>query len=195
MNEADWIQRYIAPLVTSAGAVGLTDDVAILSTDGPMIATMDTLVEAIHFLPSDPLQTVGQKLLRVNVSDILAKGAMPAEALLSIAWPKHRSEAEFSQFMRGIAEDLQAFQVSLIGGDLVAIDGPLTVTLTLTGTCLNAEPVRRSGGQVGDALWVKGGIGRGGSGMAAARHPSVRSMLQRRWPTMQVPASMCLMAF
>ena len=170
MNESDWIQSYIAPLVTTPGAVGLTDDVALLKTDGPMIATMDTLVEAVHFLPEDPLDTVGKKLLRVNVSDCLAKGARPSEALLSIAWPKHRLESEFAEFMRGLAADLTAFQVALIGGDLVATDGPLTVTMTLTGICFNAMPVRRSGGQPGQTVWVNGEICWGGIGLAAARN-------------------------
>ena len=86
MQESDWIQRYIVPLVTASGADALRDDVALLSTPSAMIATMDTLVEGVHFLASDPLGTVGQKLVRVNVSDVYAKGALPHEALLSIAW-------------------------------------------------------------------------------------------------------------
>ncbi|MEO1305013.1 MAG: thiamine-phosphate kinase [Pseudomonadota bacterium] len=169
MNESDWIQRYIAPLVTAPGAVGLTDDVAMLSGSGTLIATMDTLVEGVHFLASDSLRTVGRKLVRVNVSDIIAKGAEPVEALLSIAWPKGRSEGAFVQFIEGLAHDLKTYKISLIGGDLVRTDGPLTVTLTLTGQCLRGEPVRRSGGQAGQSLWISDEIGWGGAGLKAAK--------------------------
>lgn len=169
MHESDWLKSYIAPLVHAPGAHGLRDDVALLSTSGPTIATMDTLVERVHFLPNDPLDTVGQKLLRVNVSDVYAKGAMPAEALLSIAWPRGKDEASFAALMTGIERDLTMFGVSLIGGDLVGTDGPLTLTMTLTGRCLAAQPVRRSGAKPGQSLYVEGEIGWGGLGLAAAK--------------------------
>ena len=169
MQESDWIKRYISPLVTAEGADGLRDDVALITAIGPTIATMDTLVEAVHFLREDPLDTVGQKLIRVNVSDIYAKGAEPKEALLSIAWPSGRSESEFARLISGMAKDLEAFDVSLVGGDLVSTDGPLTLTLALTGRCLASAPIRRSGGSAGETIYVNGEIGWGGIGLRAAR--------------------------
>jgi thiamine-monophosphate kinase len=179
MDETAWITRYIAPLVTSDGADGLRDDVALLTAIGPTIATMDTLVERVHFLPSDPISTIGQKLIRVNVSDIYAKGAEPLEALLSVAWPQARTEREFAQLMTGIGRDLETFAVSLIGGDLVRHDGPLTLTLALTGRCIGKRPVRRSGGRAGDALYVNGEIGWGGLGLAAAHGQTAPDMAIR----------------
>ncbi len=169
MDEPTWIKRYIAPLVTSDGADSLRDDVALLTALGPTIATMDTLVEGVHFLPSDPVSTIGQKLVRVNVSDIYAKAAEPLEALLSIAWPVVLGESAFAELMLGIGKDLAAFSVSLIGGDLVAHEGPLTLTLTMTGRCIGKAPIRRSGGRVGQVLYVDGEIGWGGIGLRAAK--------------------------
>lgn len=169
MSERDWIDRYIRPLVTAKGADSLRDDVAELTSSGVQIATMDTLVEGIHFLADDPLDTVGQKLLRVNVSDIHAKGALPLEALLSVAWPKGRRETEFEALMSGVGRDLAAFKVALIGGDFVSTDGPLVLTLTLTGQCLGKAPIRRSGARVGDSIFIGGEIGWGTIGLAAAR--------------------------
>ncbi len=168
MSEKEWIKRYIAPLVTSEGAVGLRDDVAILSTGGVLIVSMDTLVEGVHFLEDDPLETVGRKLVRVNVSDILAKGAAPYEALLSIVWPRGWVEAEFAALIRGISRDFETFGVSLIGGDTVGTEGALSLSLTLTGQCYGDAPVRRAGGSVGDWLWVSGDIGWGHVGLEAA---------------------------
>lgn len=169
MTESDWIRKYIAPLVSAPGADGLRDDVAVLSARGPTIATMDTLVEGVHFLSDDPCATIGQKLVRVNASDILAKGAEPAEALLSIAWPKSWPEADFAELMSGMAGDIEDFGIALIGGDLVGTDAPLTLTLTMTGACINAGPVRRSTGKPGHELWINGEIGWGGIGLEAAR--------------------------
>lgn len=169
MTEIDWIETYIAPLVHAPGAERLRDDVALLSSSGTTIATMDTLVEGVHFLGTDPLDTVGQKLIRVNVSDVLAKGALPSEALLSIAWPKAQPEAAFQRLIEGLRRDLEAFRIALIGGDLVSTDGPLTLTLTLTGNCIGPAPIRRSGGEPGHWLWIGSEIGWGGIGLAAAQ--------------------------
>ena len=169
MRETDWIDRYIRPLVTAPGAASLNDDVALLSASSPTIVTMDTLVENIHFLASDPPNTVGQKLISVNASDILAKGAAPSELLLSIAWPRGRSEAEFSALLNGVANDLKTYELALIGGDFVATDGPLTLTATMTGRCFGPAPVRRAGGAAGQTIYLNGDIGWGGLGLQAAK--------------------------
>ena len=179
MRESDWINRYIAPLVTAPGALGLRDDVALLSAVGPTIVTMDTLVEHTHFLADDPLETVGQKLVLVNVSDVLAKGAEPREALLSVAWPDHRSEAEFAVLMAGLGQALVAYNATLIGGDLVGTRGVLTLTLTLTGACLSDAPVRRSGGKAGQSVLVNGEVGWGGLGLRAAKSGGPAHVAQR----------------
>ncbi|MDG1826338.1 MAG: thiamine-phosphate kinase [Henriciella sp.] len=169
MSERIWIDKYIRPLVKADGAQDLRDDVASLSIGGVQVVTMDTLVEGVHFLSSDPLDTVGQKLIRVNVSDIYSKGAVPVEALLSVAWPKGVPEADFANLMSGIARDLAAFDFDLIGGDFVSTDGPLVLSLTLTGRCLSEAPVRRAGQiNAGDTVWVSGKIGFGVLGLEAA---------------------------
>lgn len=170
MTERDWIHKYIRPLTRRFdGADDLRDDVAILQTGDSTIVTMDTLVEGRHFLSDDPLDTVGQKLVRVNVSDIYAKGAAPQEALLSIAWPEGRSEAEFAKLISGFAKDAVAFGVSLIGGDTVSTSGPLVLSLTLTGKCFGDAPVRRLAHcPAGATLWVSGPIGFGAVGLREA---------------------------
>lgn len=169
MHEARWIQRYIAPLVSAPGAAALKDDVALLtSTAEDTIVTTDMLVEGRHFFSSDPLSTVGQKLLRVSVSDIYAKGALPGEALLSIAWPTERSEAEFAALMDGIGADLLRFGVKLIGGDLVSTSGDLVLNLVLTGVIKRGALPRRTGARPGYSIWISGDIGHGGLGLAAA---------------------------
>ncbi|WP_018147256.1 thiamine-phosphate kinase [Henriciella marina] len=170
MSEFDWIDRYLRPLATAPGAHNLKNDVATLSDSvGATIATMDTIVEGVHFLSSDPIETVGKKLLRVNVSDILCKGALPKDALLSVALPNDFTEESFATFCRGLGADLVEWGVTLLGGDTVRTPGPLTLTITLTGTCLAAGPVERSGAQPGDVLCVTGEIGHGGLGLTDAK--------------------------
>ncbi|MEO0881731.1 MAG: thiamine-phosphate kinase [Pseudomonadota bacterium] len=169
MSEFDWIAKYFAPLANSAGAAHLTDDVAQLPAANRIITT-DTLIEAVHFLPQDPIDTVARKLVRVNVSDILAKGARPAEALLTLGWPNDRPETDLARFAEAFGEELAHWGIDLLGGDTVTSPSDLFVSLTLTGTLSEgAKPVRRSGAKPGDTIWVTGEIGWGGVGLEAAK--------------------------
>lgn len=169
MSEFDWIARYFAPLATRDGAAGLLDDVAKLSGAGVMITT-DALVEGIHFLSSDPIETIAQKLVRVNVSDILAKGGHPDEAVLTLGWPGTRSEAELETFAAALGAELAEWGAALIGGDTVRAPGGLFLSLTLTGRAAGPRPpVRRAGAQAGDVLWISGPIGVGYAGLRDAK--------------------------
>ncbi|KJS35860.1 MAG: hypothetical protein VR74_14980 [Hyphomonas sp. BRH_c22] len=167
MAEKDWIARYFAPLAKGQGAAGLRDDVAQLGTTGPVAITVDAMVEGVHFLASDPIDTVARKLVRANVSDLLASGAEPAEALLTLGWPKARGEAEIAAFSAALGDELSAWGAQLIGGDTVTSPLGLFLSLTLTGRCLADGPVRRTGAKPGDAVWLTGCIGGAARGWEA----------------------------
>ncbi len=160
MSERDWIRRYLAPLATAPGAANLTDDTAELARSaGAVVITTDAMVEGVHFLASDPIGTIARKLVRVNVSDILASGAEPSEALLTLGWPAERTEEELAEFAAALGDELTVWGAGLIGGDTVSCPAGLFLSLTLTGRCVGAAPVRRGGAQAGDDLWVTGEIG------------------------------------
>lgn len=168
MDEFDLIRTWFAPLATSPGADGLRDDVAEIDTPGRTILSADAIVEGVHFLPDDPLETVGAKLVRVNVSDILAKGGRPGAAMLSLVWPKGRPAGQLEDLARGLRKSLDKWEAHLAGGDTTSTAGPLVLSLTLTGSCGERGPVRRSGAQPGDEVWVTGAIGDGWLGLQAA---------------------------
>ncbi|MEO0983188.1 MAG: thiamine-phosphate kinase [Pseudomonadota bacterium] len=167
MSEFEWIARYFAPLARGEGAAGLRDDVAELDANGRLIATTDGLAETVHFLPEDPIDTVARKLVRVNVSDILCKGARPTEALLTLGWSNNRSEAELARFAAALGEDLSRWGARLVGGDTLRSPGGLFLSMTLIGRCHDRGPIRRSGGRAGDELWVTGVVGAGALGLRA----------------------------
>jgi thiamine-monophosphate kinase len=172
MDEFDLIRKYFAPLATSPGADGLRDDVAEIGTLGGgtrLIATKDAITEGVHFLASDPIDTVARKLVRVNVSDTIAKGAQPDGALLALIWPTARPAHEIGVFAQALGEDLAHWNAHLVGGDTTSTNGPLTLSLTMLGRCGPRGPIRRSGAHAGDDLWVTGVIGDGWLGLQAAK--------------------------
>lgn len=167
-GEFSLIERYFAPLAKGVtGALELKDDAGYLTPNPSMdlVVTKDALVEGVHFLPSDPADQVAQKLLRVNLSDLAAKGAKPLHYLLACAWPGDISEEWIADFARGLAEDQDRFGVTLLGGDTVSTDGPKVFSLTAFGECRKGTMIRRAGAKVGDLVCVSGTIGDAGLGL------------------------------
>jgi thiamine-monophosphate kinase len=185
-GEFGLIAKYFAPLAKDPGAFGLKDDAAILPKRPgyDLVVTKDAIVEGVHYLASDPLDTVAQKLLRVNVSDLAAKGAMPAGYLLMTAFAKHTQEKSVALFARGLARDQAVYGLSLWGGDTVATPGPPSFSCTMMGWVKAGRMLRRSGARPGDETWVTGTIGDSGEGLAllragaAANDPKTRALIK-----------------
>ena len=158
-GEDSLIARYFKPLATDPGAFGLSDDAAVLNALGDdIVVTTDALVEGVHFLADDPPHTIAQKALRVNLSDLAAKGATPAGFVLSLALHKVE-ETWLAAFAGGLGEDASGFNCPLLGGDTVSTPGPLMISITAFGRIAAGTMIRRSGAKPGDYVVVTGTIG------------------------------------
>lgn len=166
-GEFDIIRTCFAPLADSEAALGLLDDAAlIVPPEGTaLVATADAMISGVHFLPDDPPETVGCKLLRVNLSDLAAMGAAPLGYLLTCAWPKDWDQDWIAAFARGLAGDQERFGISLLGGDTTSGPGPLSLSLTALGSVAPPQALRRSGARAGDRVFVSGTLGDGAFGL------------------------------
>lgn len=169
-GEFDIIAKYFAPLSADFdGAFDLRDDAARVAA-GETIVTKDLLVEGIHFRAKDARGSVAKKALRVNLSDLAAKGARPFAYLLGVVWPSGVKEEAIAEFAEGLAEDQAAYKIALIGGDTTrhtAKGAPLTISVTMLGAAGAAGMIRRNGAKSGDDVYVSGTIGDAGLGLAA----------------------------
>jgi thiamine-monophosphate kinase len=169
LDEFARIARFFAPLA-APGGLGLKDDVALI--DGPdgthYVLKTDAIVEGVHYFPDDPPMQVAQKLLRVNLSDLAAKGAKPVGYLLMTALPASRDEAWLAEFAAGLKADQAAYDIGLLGGDSVATPGPATLSVAAIGVVKAGMAVLRSGAHAGDLLYVSGTIGDAALGVRAA---------------------------
>ncbi len=171
-GEFELISRYFAPLAEGApGAQGLRNDAALFDPAGgdSLVLTVDTMVVGVHFLPEDPPETIGRKLLRVNLSDLAAMGARPRGYLLATAFPRDIDEAWVAAFAAGLAEDQAIFDVALYGGDTVSTPGPLTLSLTAFGEAPKDRALSRATARAGDRVYVSGTIGDGLLGLEVLR--------------------------
>jgi thiamine-monophosphate kinase len=175
-GDDELIARFFAPLAGPAG-LGLRDDAALLKLPpgDDLVLTADALVAGVHFVADDPPEAIARKALRVNLSDLAAKGARPLGFLLALALPSDWREDWLEAFATGLSADADFYGCPLAGGDTVATPGPLTLSVTAFGAVPTGRMARRSGVRPGDRLYVTGTIGDAaiGLGIRLGRGPDI----------------------
>jgi thiamine-monophosphate kinase len=185
--EGRLITRYFRPLATAPGAFGLIDDAAAL-TPPPgcdLVLTTDGVIAGVHFFPDDPPAMVGRKALRMNLSDLAAKGARPLGFLLSVALPEGFGEAWLGAFAAALADDAAHYGCPLYGGDTDHTPGPISVSIFAFGAVPQGKMVRRSTARPGDRIVVTGTIGDAAIGLQLRRERT----LARRWGLSEAAAA------
>jgi thiamine-monophosphate kinase len=176
-GEDSLIARYFRPIATDPGAFALGDDAAILKATGDdLVVTTDAIVEGVHFLAEDPPDTIARKALRVNLSDLAAKGATPAGFVLTLAL-REASDAWLAPFARGLGEDAKSFGCALLGGDTVSTPGPVMISITAFGRVPRSKMVHRSGAMPGDRVVITGTIGDAALGLDILRRGAAAAAL------------------
>jgi len=162
MDEFDLIHRHFVPLAEGfPGSLNLRDDAALVDIPAgqQLVITKDAITAGVHFLGDEDAALIAKKLLRVNLSDLAAKGAQPLCYFLALMLPETTSETWVARFASGLAEDQKIFSLALAGGDTTATRGPLALSLTALGTVPTGRMLLRSGARAGDALYVSGQLG------------------------------------
>ncbi len=162
------IARHFRPLA-GPGALDLLDDAAVLAPPPgrELVLAADAMVAGVHFLPDDPPDLIGAKLLRVNLSDLAAMAAAPLGYLLTVSVPAATPDRWLAEFAAGLARDQATFGLTLLGGDTTSTPGPISLSLTVLGHVAPGQALRRTGARPGDEVWVTGTIGDGALGLLA----------------------------
>jgi len=187
-DEFDWIASLRGLARGDPRALNLADDAAVLPgrPGHDLVISTDAMVEGVHFLADENPALIAKRLLRTSLSDLAAKAARPFGYFLTTSWPASRDWRYRQAFARGLEEDGDEFGVSLLGGDTVSTQGPLTVSAAVLGWSPSGQTILRSGAREGDAAIVCGVIGDGWLGLKAARgeipDPGGRLALHYRAP-------------
>ncbi|MCF3936355.1 thiamine-phosphate kinase [Acuticoccus sp. M5D2P5] len=167
MDEDALIANLFAPLATDAGADALGDDAATFAAgEGDIVVTCDALAAGVHFFPDDPPGAIAAKALRVNLSDLAAKGAAPFGYLLVLALGTGWTPDWARAFADGLAADQRRYGLTLLGGDTLRAAGGTTVAVTAFGRVPSGKVVRRRNAAIGDVVTVTGTIGDSALGLA-----------------------------
>lgn len=164
IGESGFIQRIANKYRSSHPAIisGIGEDAAALkiSAQDILLSTCDLLVEDIHFnLSFTDSYHLGRKSLAVSLSDIAAMGGTPRFFLVSLALPPHLSVEFMDDLYRGMMNLADEFHTQLVGGDTNASPDKLMIDINLLGEIKPDHLLKRSGAQVGDAIFVTGTLG------------------------------------
>jgi len=174
------IAKYFRPLATHPGALGLGDDAAVLTPPQgrDLVLTTDGVISGVHFFPDDPPETIGRKALRMNLSDLAAKGATPIGFLMSVALPANIEENWLGAFASGLGEDARRYSCPLLGGDTDRTPGPISVSIAAFGSVPSGKMVRRATAKPGDCVMVTGAIGDAALGVLLRRDQHLAERLR-----------------
>ncbi|MBN1643298.1 MAG: thiamine-phosphate kinase [Dehalococcoidales bacterium] len=147
---------------------GIGDDATAYLNDGSIqLATVDSLVQDIHFsLKYTPWKELGWKSLAVNLSDIAAMGGLPRYALVSLGLPGNIEVEDVITLYRGMIELATKFGVAIVGGDTIA-SPVIFISITVLGSAGNEKRriLRRSAAKPGDEIAVTGYLGASAAGL------------------------------
>ena len=168
VSEFSLIKKYFAPFA-SEGAYNLRDDAAeiIPTQNTSLVITQDAIAQGIHFFEDDPPELIAKKALRVNLSDLAAKGAIPKYISLAMGLGNSWSEAWVADFAKSLHEDCEAYGIELTGGDTFATGAGFVVSITAIGELPYNQYVSRLGAKPDDVLYVTGNIGDSAMGLFA----------------------------
>ncbi|MBI2861484.1 MAG: thiamine-phosphate kinase [Chloroflexi bacterium] len=164
----------ICPPLPEGVLVGIGDDAALWRADGLALATTDSLISGVHFIPGQiSYYELGWKAMAVNLSDIAAMGGVPQYALVTLALPPEMEVETVEDLYRGLAELASRFDTAIVGGNVSASPGPTMVTVTVFGrlpepkgpSAGKAPAMLRSAAQPGDVIAVTGWLGGSAAGM------------------------------
>ena len=167
-SEFSIIKKYFAPFA-SQGAFEFRDDAAeiVPNEDMAFVITQDAIAEGIHFFSGDPAALIAKKALRVNLSDLAAKGATPKYISLALGLGRAWNEEWVADFANGLKDDCEAYGIQLTGGDTFSTGGGFVISITAIGEVPHGQYVSRLNAEAGDTIFITGCIGDAALGLLA----------------------------
>ncbi len=161
MREFELLAKVFAhnPELPASVVIPPGDDMgAITFGEKTLLIAVDQVIDGVHFtLEQTPIEKVGRKAITRNLSDVAAMASLPVAAVAAVSLPRGFDGAE------ALADALRrtgaAYGCPVVGGDVAAGEGPLTISVTVLADPAGIEPVLRRGANVGDGVYVTGVLG------------------------------------
>jgi thiamine-monophosphate kinase len=188
IGEDRLLSRLLSRLSLGKGVVnGPGDDCAMVKTPGRgnlLVLKTDSVVAGVHFLPTAKATDVGWKAMMRPLSDFAATSALPQFALITLIAPGQTNVEWVKGLYRGLGRAAKRFKVSIVGGEMSSIPGPIAISVSVIGFAERDRWVSRRGGRPGDDLFVTGQLG----GAMKQKHLRfIPRITESRWLTKNFP--------
>ena len=166
--------------------LGPGDDAAVVRwPDGRLLLlSTDAAEEGVHFdRRLHPPRAIGRRAVAAAVSDLAAMGGSPVGTLVSLVTPP-REESAAAEVAAAAGERARELGAPILGGNITS-GARLGLHVTVVGATAGS-PLRRSGAQPGDALFVTGELGGAALGLDILRRgadggsPAQERLLRRQ---------------
>ncbi|MDQ6912464.1 MAG: thiamine-phosphate kinase [Verrucomicrobiota bacterium] len=184
LGEEELLRKILPHLPLNRSVIsGPGDDCAVVKfdrRDNLLVLKTDCIVEGIHFHPKTKAVDVGWKAMARPLSDFAAMSARPQFALVTFIAPNETKVRWSEDVYRGLGKVARACDVAIVGGETSRTDGPVAISVSVTGVVEKNRWVSRAGGKSGDDLFVTGNLG----GSLRGRHLRFTPRIEEaRWLT------------
>jgi thiamine-monophosphate kinase len=183
-SEFSWIDRYLKPLATYAGAFNLQDDAALIApkNQASLVISTDASLSGVHFLDKTEPHLIARKTLLAAVSDLIAKGATPFGYFMNICFSGETLNEDWLRgFTQGLKDVQSQFKMGLLGGDTVRSQQGFMVDYTVLGWVEQGYMVQRNTAKDSDLLYVTGTLGDSYLGLRCLLEDMPLSLVDQDW--------------
>ena len=149
------LQSYITP----SSKMGSNEDAYLIREQIPYILlNIDTMTKASDFLPDQTWIQIGEKLVTMTFSDLVAKGAQPDSFLSSLVLETDFLIKELKELASSMQKTTERYGASYLGGDLGSA-AETVLTGVGTGSIKEGKIITRRDAGVGDIVCVTQNFG------------------------------------
>lgn len=122
------------------------------------IVTTDTITENIDFFSKDPPESIAQKIMCVNLSDLSAMGSLPISYTLNLSINSSVDLNWIKRFTSKLSKLQKKYNIYLLGGDL-SKSNETSITATFFGQAKSNTILLQNKCLLDDDIWVTGNLG------------------------------------
>ena len=136
------------------------NDAAFLNSykNKKIIVTNDTILESVDFFKEDPPESIANKIITCNLSDISSMGSLQFAYTLSLGLPNYTKDSWLRKFTNKLLSLQKKYNFFLLGGDL-SQSNKVIISSNFFGYVEKDKILKRTGSKINDDIWVTGNIG------------------------------------
>ena len=161
LTENDIINQYLSKLnFKKKESFNFKNDGALLlnKQGKQIIVTNDSIVESIDFFKDDQPESIAQKIVTYNLSDLSAMGAKPYSYTLSLLISHKVDKIWIKKFKNKLLFFQKKYNFFLLGGD-IGKSNQINISANFFGYINHNSYIKREFPMLGDIIWATGNIG------------------------------------